>query len=137
MYNRVQVNTGFAETTASWTYASTTVREIHGDTSAVIAYVRGVNEDNMQITAQEYSQGGTGSVLYGGICYNATNAFTGLAGAGGESGSVGNSVGELNLSDLGYNFVAQCEANSSTNTSTALGSIGPVLGVGMNILGRF
>jgi hypothetical protein len=136
-YNRVNVSGTVGDSTASWTYGSTTVREIHGDTTAIIQYVKGVPDDQFNITAINATTALTAGA-FGGVCYNVTNAFSGIAGRA-ISGAGGDMVGSLVTADLGLNFVAQCEAIVSASSQTLLGSnTAPNANVtGMTLTGRF
>lgn len=122
MYNRVQVTSSLGEATATWTYNSTTPREIRGDTTAIFSFVVGVAEDAVDATyTAASSNAGTGDYLIVGFGYDVTNAFSGVVGSHINTANAygPNGLGIYNgIPAAGYHFLALLEAVTAAQTAT-------------------
>jgi hypothetical protein len=65
-YNRVTQGFASQDSTATWTYNSTTIRNMNASTGNRISVVRGLDEDGLDVTLQASSStGGTGDIILG------------------------------------------------------------------------
>jgi len=130
-YNRVPIFLIAGDPTASWTYASATVRASNATATNVITVFSGLAEEIFDTKlSQKVTVSAVGNVLGEirmGICYNVTNAFSGtpgyfnLNGIAAQTDSAGVlSVGQFTAPpSLGINNVQACESTptfSATNT---------------------
>lgn len=75
-YNRVATAVRRLETTASWTYASATIRQANNDAANQIGIVCGVSEDELQLRLQStFSNGSAGNGASVGIGQNSTSTY--------------------------------------------------------------
>lgn len=119
--NRIRASAMVADNTDSWTFNSTSWRNVNNSTSNRISCVIGQNVF-INATATGFW---TGTAFVGpvvGIGLNATNAPSGIAGAGANatSGASGQAVLRTNLS-VGFSFfqaIEKQQANSATVTSS-------------------
>lgn len=127
-YNRVPVALKAGDATASWTYATATLRAANNSSANSITLFSGLAEETYDIRAAQVSNsisnGGAGIGLQTGIGYNSTSAASSFAGrvmvsaTSASFGLTSTSAAEyLALPALGINVVTLLEkANGSTQT---------------------
>ena len=130
-YNRVVCGGMTYDTTASWSYNSTTVRQRRAQTSAAISFVCGVQEDiavgtNAQFTTASST---SGFALIVGIGVDSTTVISGIAGQG-SGGMSALSIAsypsaQLSTTSFGYHSWNALEA---TNGAEAVSSYGTLSG---------
>lgn len=116
-YNRVPIRAISRESTASWTYASTTWRPANNSTSNRITWLDGLAQSQAAGSyAVDCNTGGNTNCLIG-VAFNSTTATP-----GGITGYEYNTEGEIAGGDiktgLGLNYVQAMEARGSTGTAT-------------------
>lgn len=124
-YNRAPIYLAIGDSTASWTYASGTIRESNGSTVNIGTSFCGLAEcvvaaDFRQVTQNASASGLTDGI---GIGYNSTTASSGVFGFGSHAGSVVASVSSQYAAppSLGINNFVCLEASGS-NTTTFFGT---------------
>jgi hypothetical protein len=127
-YNRRRVVTKSSDTTATWSYTSSTVRQARASANNQISFVSGAAEDgilafllamfNLLSATTAFADLGIAldsiTVIESGVEPNRTN----------QSGTITNcaSVVATYLPQLGYHYVAALEAGDNTNATTFIGS---------------
>jgi hypothetical protein len=111
--------------TASWNYATATIRQVRATPSNRVEFVIGVSEDNINATATEMASAVSG-VAYTGIGVDSTSAFATnlvLMGSGGASGEVIGVSAFLNTRlSVGYHAINWLEKGSGAGTNTWTGA---------------
>lgn len=128
MYNRVQVSPRVGDSTASWSYNSTTVRSMNNSAGNRISMVRGLDQDGVIATLQHtFSGGAFGDYLFG-ISLDSTSSFSQAGGYGsfGTLTAVG-AVTYSGLPGLGFHYL-QCVERQITTASSATG-VGATSGI--------
>jgi len=121
MYNRVPRPMLALDSTDSWSYASSTIRQANASASNQIAFVRGLNVDEAraQVTVLAYA---SSDVSCAGVGLDSTTVFVtdGTRGLSviGYSNIIGTYRG---LPGLGYHYLTWLEAGTATGTHTFFG----------------
>ena len=138
-YNRVHCGGTTYDTTASWTYSSTTLRQRRAQASAAISFVCGLQEDlafgmNSQFTTASTT---SGFALILGIGIDSTTVISGIAGqgSGGMSGLgiASFPAAQLFTTSFGYhswNALEACNGAEAVSSYGALGGPPPRQGSG-------
>lgn len=127
MYNRVFVAGSAAESTASWTYSSATVRASNGGTAARIQFVMGLAEDNIACLAYQGMNTAASAGAFGtfGMALDSTTTrdrFTDPSAAGSASLQASYTVPNMYAPQLGYHYVSHVEAGDGSTTTTYVGA---------------
>lgn len=130
-YNRVPIILKAGDSTASWTYTSTTIRQSNAATGNTLAAFTGAAEEQIEISFKQRVQNANSAdntTRYNlpGIGVNSTTAYSGFVGVFGNAGSntsaplsYGNGVAEYAMSPaLGLNNVNALESMSSASSTT-------------------
>lgn len=80
-YNRATIRLSCGISTASWSYASTTIRQANGDSTATFAVFSGLQETSASINWSQVIEGDSTNTLLGyvSIAQNSVTAFTNFA----------------------------------------------------------
>jgi len=128
-YNRVSLATTVLDSTTSWTYNSTTYRNVNNSSGNRISFIRGLDEDgvfaNYIVTG---SGGATGDLMIGISLDGTTPATANSYGSIGTSTSA-TSVLYAGIPGLGFHFLQAIEKQvTTTSTATCFGVVGGVSG---------
>lgn len=124
MYHRRTVIGTLGDSTATWTYNSTTWREIAGNTTARCAFVIGIEEDAVDCKMTGFStSASTGDFALLGFGVDSTSAQSGVAGShvNTASNSSPNSTAYYASTFLGYHYIAMIERVTAAQTATIFG----------------
>jgi hypothetical protein len=126
MYNRVSVSSFLGDTTSGWTYASSAIREIRGNTTAIMTFVSGMPEDTFTGThfGAAMAPGPGQGLLTIGVGYDRTDQFSGTGNICPDWNNFGSAVGRYSSSALGRHFFAACEGGSSPSLPQTASSTG-------------
>lgn len=121
MYNRVQVAPRVNDSTASWSYNSTTARAMNNSNGNRISMVRGLDEDGVLAVLQHTFSGGASGDYQLGVSLDSTSTFS-TAGCYGSFGtaSAPAAVTYAGLPGLGFHYL-QCVERQVTTASAATG----------------
>lgn len=119
-YNRVEASAASSDSTASWSYNSTTVRSKNASTSNRVSFVRGLNEDIVRAFNFISGSDGAASDLSVAVGLDSTSAITGSP-AYYAPANVGQ-INELSVSleiaaGLGFHYVQALEYQATTVTA--------------------
>lgn len=109
MYNRAAVSTFVGDLTTTWSYASTVVREVNGNTTNKVHWVTGIAEDVVTATAHAGATGSSGLVYLCGVGYDVTTFASGTVGFVQTTGLWGSTAGKLVTVPFGKHYVSQLE----------------------------
>lgn len=138
-YNRVTTSGTLGESVGSYTYNSATIRECNADTTYIVQFVQGLQEDAVTATnLQNSTTASTGVNLISGIGLDATNVFfaNGLVGRGTSNPSESVGVSSSFSSQLlGFHTLSCNEAASATGGGavTMIGNGAAGTQTGMNV----
>jgi len=121
-YNRRPVFTQVIDTTASWTYALTTIRAAHGSTTWRVTFVSGLAEDSFSSVFNEIATVATSGSILPGIGLDSTTTYSGATGQTPTGITVGTGTGSFSSVNIGQHFYSALESNTGTNTATISGS---------------
>lgn len=128
MYNRVLRSLFLPITTDSWTYSTTTFRQVQGSTTYQVSMVRGVNEDAARLIYRAACNNSTttGRAVQVGIGVDSTTAFSGLTGneVATSTSTAFPQCEYVGMSGLGYHYLALLERGAGTDTQTWYGDAG-------------
>lgn len=125
-YNQVHRKVKITDTTDSWTYASTTIRQARATATNQIAIVNGLDYGMVvDITALAMSTG-TGPDSFVGIGYNSTTANSAdIAASAPTSTAILTAMAKIGHNPgIGYHYYAWLEWNSTSSTRTYYGDRG-------------
>lgn len=127
-YNRVLRTLYLPITTDSWTYSTTTFRQVQGSTTYQVSMVRGVDEDAAGLTYKAHCNNSTATVraVQIGIGVDSTTAFSGLSGNDNASNS-NTAIPQceyVGMPGLGYHYLALLERGAGVDTQTWYGDAG-------------
>ena len=124
-YNRVTTTGLLGDSVSTYTYASTTIRECHGDTTYNIQFVLGLQEDPVTATSQQFALSATtGDTLLVGIGVDSTSLNSGLIGRTvGTASTPGTGVANYSGQLLGFHTISCNESVTAAATITASGSV--------------
>ena len=136
-YNRVITTGLLGESVVSYTYASTTIRECHGDTTYNVQFVLGLQEDAVIATSiQQASADASGNSLIAGLGLDATNAYanTNLASrtvavASAQGSTTASYSGQL----LGFHTISCVESVTAASSITIIGNTATNTQTGMTV----
>lgn len=114
--NRVLMPLAVTEATDSWTYTGTSWRSLNNSTSNRVAFVRGLNEDNVELNfVLHYSI--SASIMSAGIGLDSTSSPSGVYSRGGSSVvAVTTAVYDGRPSE-GYHYLQLLEYSSAATTT--------------------
>jgi hypothetical protein len=121
-YNRVTQGFASQDSTASWTYNSTTIRNMNASANNRISFVRGLNEDGAEVTLQaSTSTGASGDILLGiGLDATVLTISNYISTSGGGTAAV--YVSYKGQPGLGFHFLQATEKEvTTTNASSMFG----------------
>lgn len=109
MYNRRHVASQTGDATTSWSYGSTTVRAANAQNATRHSFVSGIAEDAFEASyLSENGQNATSART--GVCYDVTNAFSGLIGEHYSTGTFLTIPSAYATTALGFHFFQAGEA---------------------------
>jgi hypothetical protein len=109
-YNRKHIALKAGDSTSSWTYNSTTIRQSRANSGNKLTVFCGVAEEMIDVTFyQNLTTNNNGDDFSNGIGWNATNAFSGLTGRAAGAGGSTCVARHINAPSLGVNVVNCCE----------------------------
>lgn len=119
MYNRVLQSFASQDSTATWTYNSTVIRNMNASAANRISMVRGQNEDGVDVTLQASASTGTSDVMLGlGLDATALTISNYL------SNGAGNTTPVLcvyrGMPGLGFHFLQACEKQVTTTAAASM-----------------
>jgi hypothetical protein len=118
MYNRIYVSSLAGDLTDNWTYALAAVRAANAKATARHSFVSGMAEDAFEGL---YTCHGVGTPLViVGVCYDVTNAFSGVTGFASNTGSV-SLIGTHITTALGFHFFQAGESAGGAASATFVG----------------
>jgi hypothetical protein len=118
-YNRVVISTYAAESTANWTYNSTTWRGANGGTLSRASFVRGLDEDMVDAIYQISMSGGASGDALIGINLDSTSATPGGIV---PYFSIGSNIGAApaaysGMPGIGWHYLQAMEGQASTGSA--------------------
>lgn len=116
-YNRVARSASVIDTTDSWTYTTTTIRQANGASGNKVEMVRGLAED--EISARLSALVTATAVAVVGIGLDSTSAFSGVAGGGyGTASGAAFSISAhyAGSPGIGYHYVAWLERGAASGS---------------------
>lgn len=120
-YNRLPLTISELDNKASWTYASTTWRQVDGSTNNRLTFVVGLPEDGFGVIYQNVTSASSGAnTPYIGIAINSTTtpAIASSSAAGGSSAVIASGSVRLEAQPVfGENFVAAMEAAAGASVT--------------------
>jgi len=126
-YNRVNCTTLVGESTDSWTYASTTVRQANASAGMACSIVCGMAEEPISATYHGRATNSTNGTGASGIGWNVTNAFSGtMTGVSFLAGNTLQAAMVARYADtfLGFLTVNAVEACTTASSCTFYGDQG-------------
>lgn len=142
-YHRVPRAMRVVETTDSWTYSSSTWRQMNNSVANQLAMVSGMDEDAVKAITAAYAATSSAVVInvFNGIGLDVVNAFTGRPGNNvfnsNFSGVAVFQASYFGVPGLGYHFLAALEQGSGTaSTETFYGDAGQPLNFQLGIHGE-
>lgn len=125
VYNKAPIFLKAGDSTASWTYATNTIRAANNATANSLTVLQSVAEEVMRFTYKIKETMSTNTTAHIGIGYNATNAFSGTIGyieSGGTQGILGDATADyIAPPALGINTITALERGVN-NTTTFFGT---------------
>lgn len=123
LYERVLVNSAFGDSTASWTYNSTTWRQIRAQAADQISIVTGLSEDNISVSYNAGASTSTGSFCGIGIGVNSTSSpSVSTISAGSPGAPVPYQIEYTGVPGIGVTTYVPLEATASGTGCTYYGS---------------
>lgn len=123
MYNRVVVSPLVQDSTGSWTYNSTTIRNMNASAAQRISFVRGLNDDGVFASLFVNFNGGASGDYFLGIGLDATALTYAAYGSFGANNAPG-SVAYSGNPGFGFHYLQACERQATTaSAATAFGVI--------------
>lgn len=122
-YNRVMTSAQIGDTSASYTYASATIRECHNYTTYNVQFVTGLLEDPVTATNQQQATASSsGDSLISGPGVDSTTVYTSLAARGSAAiGSAGGSISSTFSGQLlGFHTISCNESATGATTITII-----------------
>ncbi|TYL87789.1 hypothetical protein [Bradyrhizobium cytisi] len=117
-YNRVSTQTAVNDTGTTYNYGSATIRLQRASAGMEISFVRGLNEDAIQVNYGTLAAPGTAAQVFLGIGLDTTSSFTSQTATSNLVGSaVSTSTGYSTLPGIGLHFVAALEQASTGTVS--------------------
>jgi hypothetical protein len=121
----------------SYAYASTTIRECHGDTTYNVQFVLGLQEDAVMATSiQQASADASGNSLIAGLGLDATNAYANtslasrtVAAASAQGSTTASYSGQL----LGFHTISCVESVTAASSITIIGNTATNSQTGMTV----
>lgn len=115
-YNQKTFKPVVSTATASWTYATATVRQVNANANYQINFLAGASEDFYDATYRDLMSGTSAVNCLVGVALDATNTFSGSS--GGITGIAANNRGDFSWQPvLGVHFLAATEyASAATCT---------------------
>jgi hypothetical protein len=113
-YNRVRVTSFNGENTTNWTYGSSTVRQMNGDTTYLHSFVAGLSEDAVLALSNQILLRAAGDPPFISIGYDTSSAFSGSIGEISIAGLVAVSATFTTIPAIGRHFVAAVESSGPT-----------------------
>src|SRR5262245_36985448 len=119
-YNRRQVAAKVSDTTSSWNYSSTTIRQANGSAGNRISFVMGLGEDGIPVSCMSTpSAAVVGAFGRNGPALDSTTTFDTRASFIGSStaATIVNSMTAVNTYDpqIGFHFISSNEVGDGTN----------------------
>ncbi len=113
-YNRVPIYLKAGDSTASWTYASSTIRPSNGNTANSAQVFTGLPEETFNVTRYQVTDGQGVTVPLAGVGWNATAAYSGAVGRGqlvAQSGGISFPAAYMAAPALGIQTVTALESD--------------------------
>ena len=125
-YNRVLMTALSMDSTASWTYNSTTPRAANGNNNNRVTWVDGLQQSFIKATYVVPAYGSSVNNEVIGLGLDSTSAFSGAIGSTDDVTNVADIIGRASFyPQLGLHFIQALESVSGTpETSTYFGQIG-------------
>lgn len=118
-FNRLEVAGMIADSTASWTYTSSTVRAANASNTMRVSWVAGLAEDFLFADYKQVANAASGTAFVG-IGIDVTNAYSGDQGQATVAANtqVFTVLGRTEQRLLGFHFANACESGDSANVFT-------------------
>lgn len=137
MYNRVKLEVLVQDTTASWNYNSTTIRNANASAANRISFVSGIGDDGVNAHYQITASGGASGDIVIGIGLDATALTTALYGSFGSSTAPFNCLYRGNPG-VGFHFLQATEKQVTTASSAQLfGAVSSIQLMGLGASMRY
>jgi hypothetical protein len=122
-YNRLPRPMRRLESTASWTYSTTTIRQANNSTSNQLEFVRGLNEDAVFCEIRAQGSNSTGTIrncaIYVGLDSTAAQATNSIQGTMNMDAVAREATASyMGFPGLGYHYLAWLELGGGTDTQT-------------------
>lgn len=137
-YNRVARTFAVIDTTTSWSYTSTTIRQADGAVGNKVEFVIGVAEDAVNARAAAYAVTGNIAIVLSGVGVDSVSSFSEMpAGAFANGGGQAWSFAGIYAGTLspGYHMLAWLEQGASGATFYGKHSSGTQCGLAASMLG--
>ena len=126
-YNRVHTPSLCRDSTNSWNYTTLTWRSANNNTANRVTFIRGLNEDAINVVATNAAGNANAVTVYCGIGIDSTSAFSGVTGSNYTNTLSIYSAATAHYSGLpglGSHYAQRLEASTATGTTTWYGDDG-------------